>query len=143
MIHPNYRAHVTAVMKSYLLQHLDVDQVLDKVAEKFGVTKRLAAEMVPKDSSTESRAVLGLFIAAEITSGLQRGLTSEQAVRSGLQRFDVQAPKATFENWVRMFEKERNRLAGLRPGEVDNGVGGTMEIVDSSGNPIAIGKKSA
>lgn len=142
MIHPNLRKSVTAQMKTCLLRHMNVDQTLERVAELNGIDKGLAAALVPKDATPESRTVLGLFIAAEVTTQLEAGRTDEQALDAALARFDIQAPPATRLSFLKMCSAERERLSKLRPGEYDNGVGGTMQIVDSKGNPVVVGKKS-
>lgn len=115
----------------------DPDEAFVAAAKRLKISPIDAEDLLPSNEKT----LIGKLIAADVTKQMRQGLNAENAVIHALKRFQVIAPPPIFRDMVSMFEREQNRIAGLKnaEGEVDNGAGGTMRIVNQHGKPHELG----
>lgn len=134
---PEFRQKYVYLMSVAIEALQDPDDAFVAAAKRLGISPIDAEDCLPSNEKT----LIGKLIAASVIKHMRNGYTAEQSVVHSLSRFHVVAPPETFRNMVSAFEADQNRIAGLKAaeGEVDNGAGGTLRLVNQFGKPHELG----
>lgn len=139
---PTARAAYVAVM-THVLQHgVSVEEGWKYGAKMFSrwlsnyekqeieVTPEAMAGAIPfSDNTMPTKVMIGLLVSAAILDGMREGKATSEAVENAFKRFQVHAPASFVRDQIATFEKERERLLQLKPHQMDDGAGGSVDIV--------------